>query len=248
MNLQIQQLCRVRTMKDIGTVLNRLPDTLRGSYDVVYSNIMEMGETSIRIAIQTLQVLLSAKRLLDKQEMVAAVMVDLDHSEALANFDADTGSIILDVCQNPVIFDNEIKGFRLAHHSVREYLLEPRLGLTAINNESFLLDRSLYVFLCVARDITPKVEQEKHILNYDKDFASYTTKYWPGHCKIGQPEEVTSTFLRMFIADKGTGKAFEEWRLCCAVLAARNALTRGSKWRIRMEARQYREHKLFGLN
>ncbi|KAF5867477.1 putative ankyrin repeat protein [Botrytis fragariae] len=210
--LQIQQLCKqVRVKGDIDSVLRKLPKSLEESHHLVYQDIMNMEEPSQKAAIRTLQVLLSTRRKLSQIEMLAAVTVDIDTNDVLVS----TVDELLDVCCNLIIFDEEERILRFAHLSVREFLEKcaPRDYFSIQSRELFMMNRCLYIFLRNRIAITSK-EQAHEIVRQREYFQYYAVKYWPEHCKLGQPDVVTSEFLKKFIGndlDMGHSASYEQW-------------------------------------
>ncbi|THV46387.1 hypothetical protein BGAL_0390g00040 [Botrytis galanthina] len=211
--LQIQQLCKqVRVKRDIESVLRKLPKSLEESYHLVYQDIMDMEEPSQKAAIRTLQVLLSTRRKLSLDEMLAAVTVDIDTNEALVS----TVDELLDVCSNLIIFDEEEKILRFAHLSVREFLEEcaPRDHFSIQSRELFLMNRCLYIFLCTSRHVIISKDQTDEIIRQNERFTTYAAEYWPKHCALGQPDVVTSKLLKEFIGndlDRGYSASYVKW-------------------------------------
>lgn len=76
-----------------------------------------MSESSRQVAVQCLQWLLYAGRKLSICELVAAVSWPSKSSSRVSP------RSIVDYCCNLVVIDNEADTFRLAHLTVREYVL-----------------------------------------------------------------------------------------------------------------------------
>ncbi|KAF7931270.1 hypothetical protein EAE99_003741 [Botrytis elliptica] len=211
--LQIQQLCKqVRVKGDIDSVLRKLPKSLEESYHLVYQDIMSMEEPSQKAAIRTLQVLLSTRRKLRLLEMLAAVTVDIDTDEVLVS----TVDELLDVCCNLIIFDEGEQILRFAHLSVREFLenCAPRDCFSIQSRELFLMNRCLYVFLYESRHVIIFKEQADKIIQQNEYFTDYAAVNWPKHCKLAQPDVVTSEFLKSFIGndlDMGCSASYKRW-------------------------------------
>ncbi|ATZ54933.1 hypothetical protein BCIN_11g02450 [Botrytis cinerea B05.10] len=212
-SLQIQQLCRqVKVKRDIDSVLRKLPKSLEESYHLVYQDIMNSEEPSQKVAIRTLQVLLSTRRKLSQEEMIAAVIVDIDTNEILAS----TVEELLDVCCNLIIFDEGEGILRFAHLSVREFLEKcaPRDCFSIQSTELFMMNRCLYVFLYGSRHTIIFGEQADKITRQNMEFTSYAYVNWPEHCQLAQRDEVTSEFLKEFIGndlDEGYSASYMQW-------------------------------------
>ncbi|KAF7884619.1 uncharacterized protein EAF02_004955 [Botrytis sinoallii] len=211
--LQIQQLCKqVRVKGDIDSVLRKLPKSLEDSYHLVYQDIMSMEEPSQKVAIRTLQVLLSTRRKLDLDEMLAAVTVEIDTDEVMVS----TVDELLYVCCNLIIFDKGERILRFAHLSVREFLenCAPRDCFSIQFRELFLMNRCLYVFLYESCHVIIFKEQADEVIRKNKDFTYYAAEYWSEHCKLAQPDVVTSEFLKQFIGkdlDMGYSASHKRW-------------------------------------
>lgn len=79
------------------------------------------------------------------------------------------------------------------------------------------MDRCLYVFLLKSHyNISPESfvgEKSQSILHLNDQFAEYALEFWPAHCILAQPEEVTSDMLKVFIdVSDGQSRAFVEWK------------------------------------
>ncbi|TGO19455.1 hypothetical protein BTUL_0004g00930 [Botrytis tulipae] len=211
--LQIQQLCKqVRVKGDIDSVLRKLPKSLEASYHLVYQDIMDMEEPSQKAAIRTLQVLLSTREKLGLDEMLAAVTVDIDTNEVLIS----TVYELLDICCNLIIFDEEERILRFAHLSVREFLEKcaPRHYFSLQSRELFLMNRCLYIFLYGSHHVVISREQAEEITRQNRRFERYAARYWPEHCKLAQPDVVTSEILKKFIGndlDMGHSASYKLW-------------------------------------
>ncbi|KAF7950816.1 uncharacterized protein EAE97_002368 [Botrytis byssoidea] len=211
--LQMQQLCKqVRVKGDIDSVLRKLPKSLEESYHLVYQDIMSMEEPSQKVAIRTLQVLLSTRRKLILDEMLAAVTVEIDTNEVLIS----TVDELLDVCCNLIIFDKGEQILRFAHLSVREFLEKcaPRDHFSIQSRELFLMNRCLYIFLYESHHVVISREQAEEITRQNRRFEMYAAEYWPEHCKLAQPDVVTSEFLKKFIGndlDTGHSASYKMW-------------------------------------
>ncbi|TGO51237.1 hypothetical protein BCON_0166g00240 [Botryotinia convoluta] len=197
---------------DIDSVLRKLPKLLAESYHLVYQDIMSMEEPSQKAAIMTLQVLLSMRRKLGQDEMLAAVTVDIDTNEDLVS----TVNELLDICRNIIIFEEEEGILRFAHLSVREFLEKraPRDYFSIQSRELFMMNRCLYIFLYKSHYVVIPREQANETNRQNKEFTKYAAEYWPEHCKLAQPDVVTSESLKGFIGsdlDMGHSASYKEW-------------------------------------
>ena len=105
----------MKTENDVKRALGRLPESLKDSYNKIYSRILRIDCSGQSIAVAALQWLLCAQRPLSVEEFVAAVSRTPD--DHILNL---SSSLILDCCCNLVVLDKEQNVFRLSHLSVRE--------------------------------------------------------------------------------------------------------------------------------
>ncbi|TGO55839.1 hypothetical protein BOTNAR_0236g00060 [Botryotinia narcissicola] len=144
--------------------------------------------------------------------MLAAVTVDIDTNEVLIY----TIDELLDICCNLIIFDEEERILRFAHLSVREFLEKsvPRDDFSLQSRELFLMNRCLYSFLYESHYLAISREQSDKIILQSEVFTTYAGYFWPENCKLGQPDVVTSKFLKDFIGnnlDMGHNAPYKKW-------------------------------------
>ena len=172
--LQIQSLCnhqRVKHEEDIQIELQKLPRSLKQSYDLVYDQIMNSSDTTRFIATRALQWLLYAQRKLTTREFVSAI--SFNSQGRRIRVDAQD---ILDICSSFLTLDEELDTFRFAHMSVREYL-ESRPDYIELEIHTMILNSCLETYAAVLahwefRTVLP----EAHRL-----FQNYATTSWALH-------------------------------------------------------------------
>ncbi|KAJ5373354.1 hypothetical protein N7517_005360 [Penicillium concentricum] len=190
--LQLESISDTEHVKDIESirqVLTSLPPTLRKSYEAIYKRIESMGESTRRVAIQSFQWLLCAKRKLSVSEFVAAMGMSSSPSSHVS------ARSIRDYCCNLVIIDNESDTFRLAHLTVREFL-ETLLEFSIDESNATVANRCLGLYIGD---------------NCESDILSYATWYWPAHVEqlSGSPQRaaIKPALLEFFTEEEH----FEDW-------------------------------------
>lgn len=189
---------------DIRAELGKLPKTLNDSYQLIYERIISAGELSQQIAERALKWLLCSKRRLSPSELIAAITVNPD-GECIPLNERE----LLDSCCNLVVLDEELKTFRFAHLSVREYL-ERLKTFNSTETNTLVLQRCVDVCM---------FEQQNHsdlAVRQNKNIESYAIRYWPFHCQsLGtNPEDQIKNHVKNFlIKESDLAPSFQKWCL-----------------------------------
>lgn len=199
--MQLQYLCSFKFDDDIKESLGRLPpklDTLYGDiYDVLSNTPGDRGAMVFKIVLRWL---LCAQRRLNTEQFLAVVSADPSnktHSNPITKED------VLDICNNFVIFDEQLGIFRFAHLSVREFL-EQRLRILEAHR--------LMAEIClwsVLSELSEVEEATMDLLSQLELRASpvstrfgilrgYALVYWATHCKLAG-EEQDSGVLKLLL-------------------------------------------------
>lgn len=187
---------------DIKAELEKLPKTLSDSYQVIYERILNAGETSRKIADRALKWLLCSKRRLSPSELIAAVTINTSGEYIPLN-----QRELLDTCCNLLVLDEELRTFRFAHLSVREFL-EQLENFNDIEVNLLVLQRCLNVWTFEGQDHSTLATQQDNIL---KSYASF---YWPFHCQnLGsQPKDKIKDRIKKFlVTNSNLAPSFETW-------------------------------------
>ncbi|KAI1128059.1 hypothetical protein F5Y10DRAFT_292341 [Nemania abortiva] len=131
-DLQIQSLRSLKVAADVKTRLGKLPATLEASYWEIFQQIMDSGDSAVKLAAFAFQWLLYAKEPMSLNGVAALASVALD-MDADSNF---SGTDVLDVCSNLAIEQEHL--FQFAHLSVREFFE----GLRGRQIDTFLREES----------------------------------------------------------------------------------------------------------
>lgn len=206
--LHIDNLCdsrRIKVASDILDEVGRLPKTLSELYDVNHGRILQYARPSRNICQRILKWLMCAKRLMNTEDLIAAVTFPSERNVL------DQQSI-LDLCSNMVTIDDNGL-FRFAHLSVREYL-ETLPTYAAAECHTFVLQRCVESYINTSGP--PWTSQSDDTLDWQ--IRPYSTLYWPEHCHgaIGTHTTDCMQTVKAFIFGDGAnratyGEAFPEW-------------------------------------
>lgn len=206
--LHIDNLCdsrRIKVASDILDEVGRLPKTLSELYDVNHGRILQYARPSRNICQRILKWLMCAKRLMNTEDLIAAVTFPSERNVL------DRQSI-LDLCSNMVTIDDNGL-FRFAHLSVREYL-ETLPAYDAGECHAFVLQRCVESYINTSGP--PWTSQSDDTLDWR--IRPYSTLYWPEHCHGATGTHTTDCLhmVKAFIFGDGASRAtyseaFSEW-------------------------------------
>ena len=198
----------------INERLGRLPPTLAELYEEIHCKFYRYAARAERhIARHVLSWLLCSKRTLKSNEFLA--MVSITPNTWLKGVSRD---LVLQLCCNFVIYDDELDIFRFAHLSVREFLeghrdygepivnrLAAKSCLLAVISSSIhptaddFLRRNKYIVgykdMLASRTIDPRHHWTRHsndLIGFSIDM--YAIIYWPVHCQ--QAGRIGSSMLQ----------------------------------------------------
>ncbi|KAM3075671.1 hypothetical protein ACMFMG_007803 [Clarireedia jacksonii] len=200
-SLQIQNLCdvqRIKHEKDVEQELGRLPTTLRESYDVIFTRILNSSKLSKRVAENAMKWLMCAQRPLNADEFLDAVSL-----EPNGNRISLSRVQLLDMCCNLVVWDRDSKIFRFAHLSVREYL-EDRIGYSQEDTHLLAAERCLIEFM----------QGTKPIDDSKAGLRPYATLHWPVHAQhleIDSGISAMKNSTSFFILTETSDPPFSKW-------------------------------------
>jgi predicted Fe-Mo cluster-binding NifX family protein len=186
-SMQLQNLCSFRIEADLQKALGRLPPGLYTLYDEIYDVASTApGELEAMVFKNVLCLLLCAQRTLRTGEFLAVVSVDLRRKTGMISISKD---LVLDICNNFVIFDSELDTFRFAHLSVREFL-EKRPEHNTPTSNTLIAEICLWSVLSTDSDsatddlLRQAGLQAKPVLTQYSLLSAYTDVYWATHCKL----------------------------------------------------------------
>ncbi|EWG55613.1 hypothetical protein FVEG_13593 [Fusarium verticillioides 7600] len=203
---QIQQLRKVKNERDL---LPALRSNILSDLDMLYENdlnqILQSGDTSRELAIQIFSWLLYMKAPLTPEALLVAITAT--SAENVPYTEAD----ISVVCSNLVVMDLHHQVVRLAHHSVREFILRTKESLF-----SAPLAHSLLASTCIkvsARGPPDNESLEQQV----QGFFFYAATHWAGHfesSRVVKKEEKLFQDMISFVfedEDYDVSLSFEAW-------------------------------------
>ena len=201
--MQLQNLCslRLNVEEDLLEELGRLPQDLANTYAQIFEHVRRLGPQSRGIAESSLKWLLCQARELSEAEFLAAV--SMGPKRESVNLTKET---ILFICGNLVMFDQELKVFRFAHLSVREYL-ETQSEFTL--GAAHALGAEMSLLVCLHR-------YTKLAAKHARKFRRYAMLYWLYHCQEAKKSSLGGS-LHQLLED--FLQIREEKNLCYAVWA-----------------------------
>jgi Ankyrin repeats (many copies) len=183
--LQLEYICSFSTDDDIRERLGQLPPTLETLYTELYNKILNLeGEYDSAICKNALSWLLCAQQVLHTEEFLSAVSI-VPNKGLIA---VSKGQV-LELCNNFVVFDEQLDTFRLAHLSVREFLeRQPIYSNTSING------LAAEVTLLNVISTSPNPDSRSFLSrngqepipqsNISNKFKQYSNLYWVKHCQL----------------------------------------------------------------
>ncbi|RYP89572.1 hypothetical protein DL770_004293 [Monosporascus sp. CRB-9-2] len=127
--LQIAQLRKLQSERDIRRRLGQFPEKLQDLYHEIRTQIQSQEGDKPMIARRAFQILLSAFAPMSPPELTFAVCQDPDTDYVQDPYvDID---YILDSCQNLLLVDQHENACRLSHLSVYEYFQAHELGISS---------------------------------------------------------------------------------------------------------------------
>ncbi|SCO58272.1 related to ankyrin 1 [Fusarium fujikuroi] len=203
---QIHQLRKVKNEHDL---LPALRSNILSDLDMLYENdlgqILQSGDTSRQLAIQTFSWLLYMKSPLTPEALLAAV------TETSIGDVPYTAADISAVCSNLVVIDLHRQVVRLAHHSVREFILRTKQCLFSAS-----VAHSLLASTCIkvsARGPPDSGSLEQQV----RGFFFYSATHWAGQFESSRVVKKEDKLFQDMISfvfedeDYDVSLSFEAW-------------------------------------
>ena len=196
--------------------LGKLPPTLKELYNEIHERFSRYSAEAERAIIKNVLVwLLCGQQTLKSEEFLA--MVAVSPKLWLTEVSHD---LILQLCCDFVVYDNELDVFRFAHLSVREFLEDrPDYTTTIINARA--AETCLFVVITASPHpiVGDFLRQYEYIKGYENhvdrkivrpgfagiiwSFDLYSKLYWPVHCQLaeeGASQGILPNLLEFFMS------------------------------------------------
>lgn len=168
---QIEKICHEMTESGVERALTEFPKDM----EEMYLQMLQRVRTNKSLRTSTsaenaLKLVLYAVRPLNAKEFIEAI--SCSPTVRTAPQDQFSLKVVLDVCQNLVVLDEQLKVVRFAHFSVQEFLL------TQFNSED---GHSCVAEICLTTLLTPyPIRNHTAEVHYMMDYASVN---WPAHVR-----------------------------------------------------------------
>lgn len=180
--LQVRQLTRLRTENTIRDRLGRLPEDLKDAYDEIYQEIDKLHPADKQIAHRAFQWVMCIKTPLRLKDLLHAMCQDptsMEYQELREEVDE---TLILDLCHNLLVFNTELRHWRVSHLSVVEYFEENHLHDAQV---AHCHAAKICLFVLMDTSLWPQSEgatyQTYHSMRSDKPLVGYALVLWLTH-------------------------------------------------------------------
>ncbi|KAL7268693.1 hypothetical protein RUND412_008673 [Rhizina undulata] len=237
-SLQIKSICEEKTQQAIEKSLQRLPESLKEMYSIIWDKICQQSKQNQLLAERTLKWIMCAQSPLAEAEIIDAVSIqpmDFTGNEDQRDLKVQD---LLDVRQNLIVIDEQLGVLRTAHFSVNEFL-EDHFKMTEAQNHAaeicltlmcrpkiyeeprMMRGRPLYhaKIFYEYQQLTPRPEiyDEPHPLRY------YIFDHWPHHLRFSG--DGSNSFLEFQKEDKRdkltplwVASYYHLWAICKIIL------------------------------
>ncbi|KAJ5837197.1 hypothetical protein N7447_003223 [Penicillium robsamsonii] len=185
--MQLEYLCDRRKFKleeDIVEALKALPPSLVSTFDNLYARINLFEHHAKTMVMRIFAWLIAKERELSASELLMAISSNEkadDSSISIASGTIDP-QLILDLCCNFVIFDDNMKRFSFIHSSVLEYL--QALPEYSVSMTNFIAAKRCIDYFLLDSDAstdTSSTEDETDSFESHESFRNYAISYWAYH-------------------------------------------------------------------
>lgn len=201
--LQLDEICRQGNEEQVRSQLERLPDSLGGTYDRIWTRITsEISKTERKWALKTLSWVLRAKSPLSPQEILEATAfrpsdVSFDQNRMASSID-----YLIQACSNFIAMDVQTNRLRFIHYSVQEYLHQkPEFNAA----ESILAEVCLTV-------LASRAWEDRTVSCHS--LYSYAVRHWEKHCRYWEViDDRRGNLLQQFLLSNRCVMAWWEARV-----------------------------------
>ncbi|KAF2733226.1 hypothetical protein EJ04DRAFT_553481 [Polyplosphaeria fusca] len=181
-SMQLQYLCSFELDDEIRGKLGRLPPDLNTLYDELYGCFRR-------------------SRVESKQPFLEMPFTGC-YSELGGIVEGVSKELMLNICNNFIVFDPQLDTYRFAHLSVREYLEQrPEYGSAATN--ALAAEVCLWTVLSASSNIATKTlllalgwRANTSSTKFEQ-FCTYADIYWPEHCESAKEQRRSGKLEKM---------------------------------------------------
>jgi ankyrin repeat domain-containing protein 50 len=187
----MDELCSLRTDAAVRQALKQLPTSLEDSYGRILQTIAPSDEA---FATRALLWLSHATRLLSLTELAAATVLSDNFTSLEPGAQFHDPTDILEICRSLVAYDDQSQVVRIAHHSVREFLVN-RINPLSLFYMPAPTSHASMARTCFSYMLLPEFAAGPR---FKTDFVQILEKYpllryaarkWPLHVKMSGSEK-----------------------------------------------------------
>jgi hypothetical protein len=188
--LHIQALVRMVTLKKLRESLENLPDRLNDRYDEAVERIQAQGRDRAELAKILLYWITSAFEPLTVEAIQHAILaLELDPNQPSIDVtDVPQADILVTVCAGLVVIDEESKIIRLVHHTAQEYFDRHRDIFYPAAQATLARACILYLQIPAFAEGPCSTKAQFDARNARYGFFVYAARHWGNHAR-GVPEE-----------------------------------------------------------
>lgn len=183
--------------------LEQLTDVLSDAFDDTFTRIKRLPGSRSRLALSALMYLAHAKDLFSATEL-SDILSLKPGSTSLNPKYRPTAKMILDCCQGLVILDEQTNQLRLAHYSIKEYLVSASDKLFPNYEVTLALDCLNYLMQDNFEAGPLDTEMDIHERMATYPFLSYASEHWGEYV---QPVETDAQVWNKLMAFYGSPPA-----------------------------------------
>ncbi|KAL2826282.1 ankyrin repeat-containing domain protein [Aspergillus cavernicola] len=159
--LQVHQLAKCQSPPSVRDRLNKLPSTLKDSYDEVWAQINGLEENDKILATRALLWTMAACKPLTTGEILSAIRMDSNGDITPVDEMLDKNGL-LSLCNSFLTVDNQLQVWRFPHLSVQEYLeSEKHLSLSQAHSHAAKISLSYFINSYEDHDLAQESEPEE---------------------------------------------------------------------------------------
>lgn len=219
--LQTHQIQKCKTESSVWKRLKNLPDDLQKAYDEAWIQVEELEEPDKLLTNRAIQWVMAAEQPLSTAQLVCAARLNTNGEEPTLADEIDEQGL-LSLCNNLITIDSQLKVWRFAHLSVREYLenkMQWTLPLVNFHAASACLTWLITMYDKEDDDIINLSDwdgeaEPADIFHLMHPLHMYIRHHWAKHVRAAQDdkEATLSSLLQTFLGSpEDSSKQYQKW-------------------------------------
>ncbi|KAL2783157.1 ankyrin repeat-containing domain protein [Aspergillus keveii] len=224
--LQVHQLSKCQSAPSVRDRLNKLPASLKDSYDEVWQQINSLEENDRILAIRALHWASVAFKPLTTSDMLSVIRMNPNGGMSPLDEMLDQAGL-LSLCNGFLTVDNQLNVWRFPHLSVQEYLeSEKHVSVSQAHLDAAKISLSYFIDSYEDHDLEhesePEEESDAEVPPPETDdsfgkmhpFHVYMRHCWPLHVQRAKDSEIAelSGLLKTFLGSPDTSSVqYQRW-------------------------------------